>query len=66
MDKAQASIEVRKIFEWCQEQCDQIVKEAKRNGTWSNGLDANGSLFAELNEETKQKLTLLYSMIDEN
>lgn len=65
MNKLQADIEARKIFQESNAKADQIIKEAKKNGTWNKGLDSNKSLLAELHKETKQKIDLLYSMIDE-
>ena len=52
--------EGRKIFEWWMEKRDQIMREAKENGTWNDsGLDSNNHLFKSLDEEAKEKLKLL-------
>ena len=65
MNKQQADIEAKKIFEEAAKKSEKIVEEAKKNGTWKKGLDSNNSLFEELNKETKEKLKTLASMIDE-
>lgn len=65
MNKNQALIEAKKIFHEANKKADEIIKLAKENGTWKMGLDANKELFVELNKETKEKLKLLQSKIDE-
>lgn len=65
MDKKQADIEAKKIFEEAAKENNRIIEEAKRNGTWKAGLDSNNGLFEELNQKTKEKLKMLKSMIDE-
>ena len=66
MNKAQADIEARKIFEESNKKADEIIKKAKEDGTWQDGLDSNKKLFADLDNETKEKLKLLASKIDED
>ena len=64
MDKKQANIEAAKIIAAHNKRADEIMKEAKKNGTWLMGLDANKGLFKALEEETNQKLKLLASMVE--
>ena len=66
MNKVQADIEARKIFEESNKKADEIIKKAKEDGTWQAGLDSNKKLFADLDNETKEKLKLLASKIDED
>lgn len=65
MNKAQADIEAKKIFEEAAKKSEKIIEEAKNNGSWQKGLDSNNGLFKELENETKEKLRVLASMIDE-
>lgn len=65
MNKKQADIEAKKIFQERNKKADEIIKKAKEEGTWKNGLDSNNGLFVDLDRETKEKLKLLSSMIDE-
>ena len=65
MNKAQADIEAKKIFDEAAKKSEKIIEEAKKNGTWQMGLDSNNGLFKELDEETQGKLKVLASMIDE-
>lgn len=66
MNRVEANKEAKKIFEkWCKDK-EKIEKEAKENGTWQTvGLDSNNHLFKELDNEVKEKLEMLNSMIDE-
>lgn len=66
MNKQQADEEAKKIFQESNKKADEIMKKAKEDGTWKMGLDSNKDLFTELNKETKEKLKLLVSMIDED
>ena len=43
----------------------EIIEKAKKEGKWLPGLDSNEHLFKELKDETKAKLALINSMIDE-
>lgn len=65
MNKKQADIEAKKIFQESVKKAEEIEKKAKENGTWKMGLDSNNELFEDLHKETKEKLKLLASMIDE-
>ena len=66
MDKIQAKKEYEKIIHEQNEKTIAVMEEAKKNGTWKPGLDANEELFADIKEETKQKIEFLKSMIDED
>lgn len=66
MDKKQAAINAKKIFLEANQKADAIIKKAKKDGTWKQGLDANKELFAELDKETQEKIKRLHSMIDGN
>ena len=65
MNKQQADIEARKIFQERNEKANEIIRQAKKDGIWQMGLDSNRELFKELDRETKKKLEKLASMIDE-
>lgn len=65
MTKEQADAEARKIFREWGERSDEIREEAKRNGKWSPGLDANKHLFKKLDDEMKTKLQELSASITE-
>ena len=65
MNKQQADIEARKIFQERNEKANEIIRQAKKDGIWQMELDSNQELFEELNRETKKKLEKLASMIDE-
>lgn len=65
MNKEQADKEARKILQASNKKADDIIKKAKEDGTWKMGLDSNNSLFEDLHRETKEKLKVLASMIDE-
>ena len=45
MNKAQADIEARKIFQECNKRADEIIKKAKAEGRLKMGLDSNKELF---------------------
>ena len=66
MNKKQADIEAHKIFQERNRKAEEIVKQAKKEGKWKMGLDSNKDLFADLDKETKKRLELLASMIDED
>ena len=65
MTKEQAKIEFMKIIAESNKEADEIIREAKENGTWQMGLDSNNKLFTELDKRTIEKINLLKSMIDE-
>lgn len=65
MNRDEATREAKKIYDNWQTERDRIENEAKQNGIWQNeGLDSNNHLFTELNNETKEKLQLLKTLID--
>ena len=65
MNRDEANREAKKIYDNWQTERDRIENEAKQNGIWQNeGLDSNNHLFTELNNETKEKLQLLKTLID--
>lgn len=64
MNKSQAHIEAEKIIDNYIEKEKAIIEEAKKNGTWQPGLDANNNLFREIVKERNEKLSLLSSMVD--
>ena len=43
----------------------EIEAEARKNGTWQRGVDANNGLFKQIYDEYREKLRQLASMIDE-
>lgn len=65
MNKQEADIEAKKIFQETSKKIDEIIAQAKKDGIWQMGLDSNRELFEELDRETKKKLKTLASMIDE-
>ncbi len=65
MNKQEAYIEAKKIFQESAKKSDEIIRQAKKDGIWQMGLDSNRELFEELDRETKKKLEKLASMIDE-
>ena len=65
MTREEADKQADKIFQDLLRKHHQIIEEAKRNGTWQRGLDANNGLFKQVDEEAREKLRILASMIDE-
>ncbi len=65
MTKEQAYNEAKKVFEEDARKSKEIIEKAKKEGKWLPGLDSNRHLFKELRAETKAKLELINSMIDE-
>lgn len=65
MNKEQAKAEYIKIIKERNEKAESIREEAKKNGTWKKGMDSNNALFQSLDNETKEKIKFLNSMIDE-
>ena len=61
MTKEQAQKEYEKIIR----KCEEIIKKAKADGTWLPGLDSNNYLFKEVDNEAKEKIKKLASLIDE-
>lgn len=64
MNKEQAKIELLKIIDDHIKRGNEIMQEAKKNGTWKMGLDSNRDLFADLDKEVLEKVNRLKSMID--
>lgn len=64
MTREQANIEAEKIFKERNKKVDEVIEEAKRNGTWVNGLDTNRALYEPIDRETKEKLKKIYEAID--
>lgn len=65
MNKNQADIEAKKILQESNRKAEEIIKKAKKDGTWKKGLDSNNSLFDDLHKETKEKLKALASLIED-
>ena len=64
MNKEQAKQEAEKIMREYGLKADEIERDARKNGTWRNGLDSNNGLFKDIAKEAKDKLKLLATMID--
>lgn len=43
----------------------QIEAEARKNGTWLEGLDANSHLFRELHKETLKRVQDIFAQVNE-
>lgn len=56
MTQKEADQKAKEIYEEYKLQCDEIEKQAKENGEWKTGLDANSHLFHKLWKETAEKL----------
>ena len=65
MTEEEARKEAQKIFKEWAERGIELMEQAKKDGTWVSGLDSNRSLFKPLNEEMKEKLELLKTMVEE-
>lgn len=65
MTEEQARKEADKIFDETIKKHHEAIEEAKRNGTWVSGLDANRALYEPIDREAKEKLSKLYESIDE-
>ena len=65
MTREQANIEAKQLAKECTRREEEIIEKAKKEGKWLPGLDSNEHLFKELKDETKAKLALINSMIDE-
>ncbi len=65
MNKEQAKEEYLKIIREVNRKSDEIIAEAKKNGTWRMGLDSNNDLFKEIDDEAKKKIKDLLSHITE-
>lgn len=64
MTKEEVQREIEKVIDYYAAQSTFIITEAKRNGIWESGLDANRKLFQEIERERNEKIRLLCSMID--
>ena len=64
MNKEQANKEAAKIIDDYTKKAAEIEAEARKNGTWEKGLDANRALFEAIKKERNDKLKLLASMGD--
>ena len=52
MDRTEANVEAKKIFDKWNEKTNEIEKKAKKDGIWKKeGLDSNNYLFKEINEK---------------
>ena len=56
MNKQEADIEARKIFQERNEKANEIIRQAKKDGIWQMGLDSNRELFEELGVETDPEI----------
>ena len=64
MTKKEADEKAKMIFEDLNKKCEEIIKQAKKDGIWKSGLDSNKELFFEVENEAKEKLRELSSQID--
>lgn len=65
MNRTEANVEAKKIFDKWNEKRNEIEKKARENGTWKEeGLDSNNYLFKEINEKAKLELAELELQID--
>lgn len=65
MTREEADKQADKIFQDLLQKHYEIIDEAKKNGTWQKGLDSNNGLFRQVDDEAREKLRILASMIDE-
>ena len=63
MTKKEADEKAKMIFEDLNKKCEEIIKQAKKDGIWKSGLDSNKELFSEVENEAKGKLRELSSQI---
>ena len=64
MTKKEADRKAEIIFKELHKKCEEIIKQAKKDGIWKSGLDSNKELFSEVENEAKEKLRELSSQID--
>ena len=64
MTKKEADRKAEIIFKELNKKCEEIIKQAKKDGIWKSGLDSNKELFSEVKNEAKEKLRELSSQID--
>ena len=65
MTKKEADEKAKMIFEDLNKKCEEIIKQAKKDGIWKSGLDSNKELFFEVENEAKEKLRKLSLQINE-
>ena len=65
MTKKEADEKAKMIFEDLNKKCEEIIKQAKKDGVWKSGLDSNKELFFEVENEAKEKLRKLSLQINE-
>ena len=66
MNSTEANKEAKKVYDQWRKDREEIKKKAQESGTWSKyGLDSNNHLFKEVNDEAKEKIKKLASLIDE-
>ena len=65
MTKKEADEKAKMIFEDLNKKCEEIIKQAKKDGIWKRGLDSNKELFFEVENEAKEKLRKLSLQINE-
>lgn len=64
MTKEQANEEIHKLMKERIKRADELIKEAKKNGTWLSGLDSNRALFKPLDDEIWAKIQQIQAQID--
>ena len=64
MTKKEADEKAKMIFEDLNKKCEEIIKQAKKDGIWKSGLDSNKELFFEVENEAKEKLRKLSLQIN--
>lgn len=66
MNKKDANVEAKKIYDKWKTERNKIEKDAKKNGTWvTEGLDSNNHLFKEIDDKAKEELKKLSNQINE-
>lgn len=65
MPREEADIKAREIVREADKVEAEIEAEARRNGTWLEGLDANSHLFRELHKKTPEKVQAIFAQADE-
>lgn len=64
MTKEQANEEIHKLMKERIKRADELINEAKKNGTWLSGLDSNRALFEPLKKEIWGKIQQIQAQID--
>ena len=66
MNSTEANKEAKKVYDQWRKDREEIKKKAQESGTWSKySLDSNNHLFKEVDNEAKEKIKKLASLIDE-